>query len=139
MLILIILGVLTVIGIGLLVLFKFDVYPFDNAISLTTGLVLVFFAGVGMLIASGFAIGAQVEKDKNYQSTLYEKQVLEYRLEHSNENLVGSEMLYSEITEFNNNLRSCKYYADSPWVGLFCNDKIATIEFIELLGFGESV
>lgn len=132
MLILIILGVLTVVGIVLVVLYKFDINHFDYDLSYGIGLGLIFFAGAAMIIASGFAIGVQVTKDKDYQNALYEKQVLEYRLDHIEENLVGSELLYSDITEFNNELRTCKYYVKSPWLGLFYNDKIATIEYIEI-------
>ena len=103
-----------------------------------TGGIITFVFGAVLISISIVVMAIQIPKDKDYQKTLYEKQVLEYRLDHIEDNLVGNEILYSEITEFNNQLRECKYYADNLWVGLFHNDKIATIDYIEIPLLGES-
>lgn len=86
-----------------------------------------------------FAVGIpilciQIPKNKNYQNALYEKQVLEYRLEHKTDNAVGNELLYSDIVKFNKSIRNDKKYANNFWIGLFYNDKIAEIEYIEIEG-----
>lgn len=41
-------------------------------------------------------------------------------------------MLYSEIVDFNNELRGHKHYSDNLWIGIFFNDKIANIEYIDI-------
>ena len=84
------------------------------------------------MVCGVLAMIISIKKEANYQNALYEKQMLEYRLEHIEDNLIGNEILYLEITEFNNELRSCKYYSGNLWIGLFFNDKIATIEYIEI-------
>lgn len=135
MLVLLIFGLMTAIGIILLIVARsfecYTSYDLDFGLNVT-GIVLIILFGIGLIIASAFAMGVQLPKEKNYQKVLYQKQVLEYRLDHIEDNLVGNEILYSEITDFNNLLRECKYYADNPWIGLFYNDKIATIDYIVL-------
>ncbi|MCM1306479.1 MAG: hypothetical protein NC037_01010 [Bacteroides sp.] len=142
MLILIIFGVLTVIGIVVAVLGRvFECYLDYNAETVMKlgGSIVSFLFGMALIIAIGFAMGVQIPKEKDYQAVLYEKEVLEYRLEHIEENLVGNEILYSEIIEFNNQLRDCKYYSGNLWLNLFYNDKIATIDYIGISGFSEGV
>ena len=75
----------------------------------------------------------QIGKDVEYQNTMYEKEVLEHRIENANDNIVGNEMLYNDIVEFNNSLRSTKKWADNPFVNWFCNDDIAQIDYIEFM------
>lgn len=133
MLVLIMFAVTIVIGIALLLFFRIN----DNYALMVPGVVLLIVGVGAVIIASGFAIGVSVSKEKDYQNTLYEKQVLEYRLDHIEDDLVGNEVLYQEIVDFNNKLRECKFYCDSPWIGLFYNDKIATIDYIEMpIGVG---
>lgn len=126
MLILIILGVLLVLGIVMIVLGNKN----DPGALFGGGVTCITLSVFGFVLAIAFILMVQIPKEKDFQNKQYEKQVLEYRLEHLEDNVVGSEMLYSEIIEFNNNLRTCKHYADSLWVGLFYNDKIATIDYI---------
>ena len=91
-------------------------------------------AWVGIIAVGIPILCIQVPKNKNYQNALYEKQVLEYRLEHNSENEVGNELLYSDIVKFNESIRNDKKYANNFWVGLFYNDKIAEIDYIEIDG-----
>ena len=86
---------------------------------------------IGGLVVGGLCLPVQVNKEVNYQQALHEREILVYRLEHREENIVGNEMLYSEIVEFNNDLRFTKKWASSPWVGCFHNDLIADIDYIE--------
>jgi hypothetical protein len=58
--------------------------------------------------------------------------MLEYRIEHIEENITGNEMLYNDIVEFNNELRSTKKWANNPWTNWFYNQDIATIDYIEI-------
>ena len=95
---------------------------------------LAFLLAVGLiggLVAGSLAIATQVAKEVNYQDAVHEREALVYRLEHREANLVGNEMLYSEIVEFNNDLRREKKWANNPWVGCFYNDLIADLDYIK--------
>ena len=70
--------------------------------------------------------------DIEYQNTLHTKEMLEYRIEHMEENITGNEMLYSDIVEFNNELRRVKKWANNPWTNWFSNKDIASIDYITL-------
>lgn len=85
------------------------------------------------LVISGSIAGAvQGFKEANYQATLLEKQMLEYRLQEKDENLISSNPLYADINKFNIELLGHKTYCNNLWLNLFHNDKIATIDYIEL-------
>lgn len=99
-----------------------------------TGITSIIMGAFGILIAGICLISVQVHKDVNYQNTLYEKDVLEYRLERMEENNVGNELLYNDIVEFNNELRVTKKWANNIWVNWFYNQDIATIDYIDLKG-----
>ena len=70
--------------------------------------------------------------DVEYQNKLHTKEMLEYRIEHMEENITGNEMLYNDIVEFNNTLRAEKKWALNPWTNWFNNQDIASIDYIEL-------
>ena len=70
-----------------------------------------------------------IEKHK-YEKKLYEKEDLEYRLK--NEGLSGNELLYRDITEFNNSLRDAKYWYEHPLTNWFNSGLIPNIDYIEL-------
>lgn len=85
------------------------------------------------LVFSGIIAGCnQGFKDIDYQDALLEKQMLEYRLQEKDENLITSNQLYEDILEFNNKLLKHKTYCNNLWLNLFHNDKIATIDYIQL-------
>lgn len=68
--------------------------------------------------------------DINYQNMLYAKEMLEHRIEHMDEDVIGNEMLYNDIVEFNNELRIVKKFANSPWTNWFNNQKIADLDYV---------
>ena len=72
--------------------------------------------------------------DVEYQNMLHTREMLEYRIEHMEENITGNEMLYNDIVEFNNELRAEKKWALNPWTNWFNNQDIASIDYIELDG-----
>ena len=72
--------------------------------------------------------------DVDYQNMLHTKEMLEYRIDHMEENITGNEMLYNDIVEFNNKLRAEKKWALNPWTDWFNNKDIASIDYIELSG-----
>lgn len=86
------------------------------------------------LVSGGIALGNAVFYDLDYQNALHEREVIEYRLDHMSENITGNEMLYSDIVNFNNKLRSQKKWANNPWTNWFNNEKIAALDYIELSG-----
>ena len=104
--------------------------------------------GCGFLLAAiGFAVGLIVVPllicnfvtyDLDYQNTLHKKEMLEYRIEHIEENITGNEMLYNDIVEFNNELRNTKKFANNLWTNLFSNKDIAAIDYIELNKYTEN-
>ncbi len=137
MLLLILFGVLILIGIAMVLSYNLIVKSAEHLQYKTfgigiSGVVLIVLNVILLFFFSIPVFCTQISKDKNYQDALYEKEVLEYRLENKDENLVGNEMLYSEITKFNNELREHKTYCNNLWLNLFHNDKIATIDYIEL-------
>lgn len=118
---------------GIVLIFKFDVLDWRN--SLGSSLLAIGVIATTVIAILFFVI--QVPKQVNYENAVAKREALEYRLEHREENIVGNEMLYSEITEFNNGLRGKKRYADSPWIGWFVNDKIAEIDYIDYMQGGD--
>lgn len=106
-------------------------YRYDDLNFVSTGGSVCF--GVALIISVACIIGNYITMEIKYDNTLYEKQVLEYRLETKNENSIGNELLYNDIVEFNNELRRVKKYANSPWTSWFNNPKIAAIDYIEIL------
>ena len=97
------------------------------------GVTLCFLFGSALLICVIGICTVQIPKEIDYQQSLYEKQVIEYRIENQDKDIVGNELLYQDIVEFNNNLRTQKQYANNIWVNWFYNDKIATIDYIEYI------
>jgi hypothetical protein len=97
-----------------------------------TGLLFMVLGALVSLVCVGCIIGNASTRDIAYQNALHERDVLEYRIEHMEENITGNEMLYNDIVEFNNNLRSTKRWADSLWLNWFYNQDIAAMDFIEI-------
>lgn len=94
---------------------------------LLTIFTIFFVVFVGACIAE-----TEINEDIKYESALYEKEVIEYRIDNMSDNMVGNEMLYNDVVEFNNELRRIKKWANNPWVNLFYNQKIASIDYIEI-------
>ena len=127
--------IITLITIGIIIGAAVCLYISDKFCSF-----LPFVTGVFLMVSALFVtalvgigiISAQVNGDINYQNNLHEREMLEYRIEHIEENITGNEMLYNDIAEFNNELRSTKKWANSPWTNWFYNQDIATIDYIEI-------
>lgn len=99
----------------------------------------IMITAISVCIALGCMICilcTQISAEHHYQKTLYKKEVIEYRIENQNNNIVGNELLYNDIVEFNNSLRETKLYAGNPWTNWFYNAKIASIDYIEIPGLG---
>lgn len=128
MLLLIIFLVILAIGIFCLCIENRHLY---SETLFAIGLMLTILGAVATII-SCCCIGAVcVKKNIDYEETLYEKQVLEYRIENQENNLVGGELLYKDIVEFNNNLRKTKKWSKNLFTNWFYNEKIAEIDYIE--------
>ena len=85
-----------------------------------------------MVFVVGFSLENAINYDVDYQDMLHKKEMLEYRIEHMEENITGNEMPYNDIVEFNNELRNEKKWANSPWTNWFNNQDIASLDYIEL-------
>lgn len=117
------------VGIGLLVYYKMRKSK-DFPLDIIGGVILI----VGFAIAfscSLLIIKNNVTKEVDFEKVLYEKKTIEYRIEHQEDNIVGNELLYEDIVEFNNNLRLTKYWVNNPWTNWFNNDKVAQLDYIE--------
>lgn len=130
MLIFLTLAVLFIIGVILKILCNADII-YNDAVD-TVSFILTIFGGVTLIFLTIIVGSIQVKFDVEYQNKLYERDMLEYRIEHMEENITGNEMLYNDIVEFNNSLRATKKWANNPWTNWFNNHKIATIDYIEL-------
>ena len=97
-----------------------------------TGILSIAIGVFATLICVGCIIGNASTRDVAYQNALHEKEMLEYRIEHMEENITGNEMLYNDIVEFNNNLRETKKWANSPWFNWFYNQDIAAMGYVVL-------
>ena len=102
------------------------VYPV-SCILITVGAIVLFFSAILIL-------GQVINLNDEYEAAVYEKQVLEARLDHLEDNpySVGNEYLYHDIVKYNNNLRHVKYWANNPWTSWFNNHKIASIDYIDI-------
>ena len=130
MLTIIILGVILVLGIVLTILD--DIFYYTSPFSLSLIYVVCYiFAGIGLSICTMVAIVTNVRLNVDYEKKLYEKQVLEYRIEHYQDDIVGNELLYKDIIEYNNQLRETKRFANSLWTNWFVNYKVAQIDYVE--------
>lgn len=96
------------------------------------GLVSTFISCIALLFVSIAIIDANIKKDINYQNMLHKKEMLEYRIDNMKDNIVGNEMIYNDIVEFNNELRSVKKWANNPWTNWFYVKEIAIIDYVEI-------
>ena len=132
--------IITLIGLGLLVVgiilaiihdkghFNYNV----NEKIVGFGFGAIFIGAIITLCSIIFVLINVTTYDMEYQNMLHEKDMLEYRIEHMEENITGNEMLYNDIVEFNNKLRAEKKWANNPWTDWFNNKDIASIDYIEL-------
>ena len=92
--------------------------------------------GVSVLLVFIFglmSLRVAIEYDANYQEMLTEREILSAALENSHsDQITNIAYLYEDIIEFNKKLQSHKRWADNIWVGLMYNDKIATLDYIEI-------
>ena len=121
--------IITVVSIAMIVI-GFVLLKKDNCDF--SGFLLTMIGGFATAIIVISILAVQVNKDVDYQNALYEKEMIEYRIDHADEDIVGNELLYNDIVEFNNDLRIIKKYANSYWTNWFFNEDIATIDYIEL-------
>lgn len=132
MIIALIVFAITVIGIIFVIISKkTNDWIRENWISYV-GWFLTIVGIVCSLFTAAFIVGNAMACELTYQNVMYEKEMLEYRIEHMEENITGNEMLYNDIVEFNNELRNTKKWANSPWTNWFNNQDVASIDYIEL-------
>lgn len=118
-----ILSIATII-VGIILFKKTD---FDFA-----GFILLMISGIVTFVMAICLLCVQVNKDVDYQNALYQKEMIEYRIDHADEDIVGNELLYNDIVGYNNDLRFIKKWSNSYWTNWFFNEDIATIDYIEL-------
>ena len=118
---------LILIGVWLLVLYNRDHRDWCEII----GCCITVIGVVSLIVCSICIFCIHISSDLTCTNMLAKKEMLEYRLEKQS-NIVGNELLYSEILEFNNDLRSIKKWANNPWTNWFNYQKIANnIDYIK--------
>lgn len=98
------------------------------------GIALIIIGTITSIFTCALIVSNAIGYELNYQNALHEKEMLEYRIEHMEENITGNEMLYNDIVEFNNELRAEKKWANNLWTNWFNNKDIASLDYIELNG-----
>lgn len=121
----------SVIGIIIIVLENKSViaeaWGVVGIVVLTAGIILTLVLG-----AYAVGVAAKVGIGTEYQNMLFERETIVYRIDKEKENIVGNELLYNDIIEFNNKVRKEKNGVDNWWISWFYNKDIAKIEYIEL-------
>ena len=116
---------------GLFLLFVEDKKFCFNEILYIIAFLTTVIGSVALVVCSLFAIITVCTKNIKFEKAAYEKEMLEYRLENQEENLVGGELLYNDILEFNNELKVHKKYSKNLFTNWYCNDKIAEMDYID--------
>ena len=117
--------------IGAVIFWVIESKTYENW-AFSVAMMLTILACFGTIFCCVGIIGVQANKEIDYQNTLYEKEMIEYRIDNMEDNVVGNEMLYNDIVEFNNRLRNIKKWANNPWTNWFNNQDIASIDYIKL-------
>ena len=85
-----------------------------------------FILSSSMALYNGSYLSAKIDKAQNLRN------VLVYRLEHSNSSTLEDSGLYKEIIDFNNTVIFSKAYAQDPWIGWYVNQEYQYVDIIEL-------
>ena len=109
-----------------------------NYVCVIFQVVAIVLGALFLVFSLGAIIDANVGSELEYQNMYYEREMLEYRVEQLEQDLTGNELIYSDIVDFNNDLRRIKRNATSPWFDWFTNQKLATIDYVEIPGFTPS-
>lgn len=102
-----------------------------NATLFYTFASILIVASIVFIALGIWATIVKCREDIDYRQTVYERDELQYRWDCSNHDAM---QLYDDIVRFNRELCSCKHYYDNLWIGIFFNDKVATIEYVDIGG-----
>ena len=100
-----------------------------------------YCVGIGMSILMGMAViglcvammGIHLPSNQvQYNRTKMEYDMLQYRVEHIEDNNVGNELLYNDIVEFNKELYDIKRMANNKWINWFVVEQIAELDYIKI-------
>lgn len=108
--------ILSLIGIIFIIIDKklnpWHDYEFIGALFIAFGLCIVIVLGA-------VALGINASEDTIYFEKIETYNMLNYRLEHQEDNIVGNEMLYSDIMDFNSWIYANRKWATNPWTNWF--------------------
>lgn len=88
---------------------------------------------VGTILCVVAIACVQIPKQSKFEKAVMRREMLEYRLEHKEDDRAGNELLYSDILKFNQDLYSAKKWSKNLWVNWFWNEKIAELDYIDYL------
>lgn len=86
-------------------------------------------ACITLIICSILCAVLKINADLEYQNTLQQYEIIEYRLK---ENKSDTNLLISDITEYNNKIREYKKWKNNFWLNWFYPADIDELEYIEL-------
>lgn len=126
----IILGLIILAILGFLICYLLDAktrndHFISELICLCTGVI----ASVGILGCGLQCIVSKANADIEYQNTLRQYEVIEYHLK---ENKNDTNLLISDIVEYNNKIREYKKWKHNFWLNWFYPADIDELEYIEL-------
>ena len=122
---------ITMLILGIAGLVVYDRYNWVPELFDLVGLPLTILGSITTVISIIVIVVNFAFLDIDYEAKLAERQMLEYRIENY-EDTVGNELIYADVLEFNNDLRSTKRFADSPWTNWYHNWKIAELEYVDI-------
>lgn len=114
-------------------------YSIDDYGSGIWGIVLTVIGGVStvILLIILSCTRSPISEQMYYDQMVEKREIIVYRLEHENASLDGNVDLYQDVLNFNYTIRDHKYWSDNIWIGIFHNQKIQDLEYIELPGKSE--
>ena len=123
----------------IIVLVGYAIYDWQSLGELFTLFITAILAIIFVSIPVLFALANNVVvSELRYQETAYTREVLEYRLDQVDGNVVGNELLYKDVVEFNNELRITKFWGTNIFTNWLNNQKIVNdVDYIEIEREGE--
>lgn len=115
--------------VGIILALVNDEYWYNDAIEVIS-FILIVAGGIGLILCILIIIITHINVEAQLQALQNTRDMLIYRLEHINELPAGNEMLYSEITEFNNQLYENIINSRNPWINWFYNSEFNNIPLI---------
>lgn len=125
-----------VLGIILAKIFEYG--SFDWLYTLGTGMAII--GAIGLFIAVGVLVAMHINPEGDYQKYLQRRESLVYQLENKtflNDNNVGTNELFLQIAEYNEDLIYAKEGRKNPFINIYFPPYVDKLELITYDNLGE--